>query len=90
MAKMPDGVKDTKVAKGMRMLWPHMSKDLEKIPEGQLYKAAAFITLIMQLCAQGAPEGQSFEEFLQDVFDGKVRILPGTATIIEDTVAAVN
>jgi len=88
MAKMPDGVKDTKVAKGMRMLWPHMSKDLEKIPEDQLFRAAAFIDLIMQLCIAGAPDGMIFEEYLQAVFDGQIRVLPGQATVIPDETTA--
>jgi len=85
MAKMPDGVKDTKVAKGMRMLWPHMSKDLAKIEPDQLHRAATFINLIMQLCVEGVPtalEGMTFEDYLQAVFDGKIRVLPGGPTLL--------
>jgi hypothetical protein len=87
MAKMPDGVKDTKVAKGMRMLWPHMSKDLATVPPDQLYKAATFISLMMQLCIQGVPDDMgdmSFEDYLQAIFDGEIHILPGTATVIDE------
>lgn len=85
MAKMPEGVKDSKVAKGMRMLWPHMSKDLATIPPEQLQRAATFINLIMQLCVEGVPaslEGMTFEDYLQAVFDGEIRVLPGGPTLL--------
>lgn len=89
MAKLPDGVKDTKVAKGMRMLWPHMSKDLGSIPPEQLSRAAMFISLIMQLCLAGPPEGMTFEDYLQAVFDGEIQVLPGGPTIIPPQESAV-
>lgn len=85
--KMPEGVKETKLAKGFKMLWPHMSKDMAKAPEKDLYRAAGFIDVILQLCIAGVPEGfdMSFEEYMDGVFAGTVHILPGRATIIEDT-----
>lgn len=86
-AKLPEGVKGSKVAKGMQMLWPHMSKDIQNIPPDQLIRAAMFVDLMMQLCIGGAPEGMEFEEYLSGVMEGDIRILPGTAQVIDEQAA---
>lgn len=87
-AKLPEGVKGTKVARGMQMLWPHMSKDIAGIPPDQLERAAKFVDVMMQLCIGGAPEGMAFEEYLDGIFAGSIRILPGSASVIDEAVSA--
>lgn len=88
-AKLPEGLKDSKLAKGMRLLWPHMSKDLENVDQAQLLRGAMFVDLMMQMCIHGAPENMPFDEYLEAVMNGKLNVTVGRMQLLPAAPVAV-